>query len=70
MYPFSTQNRKDYNNLLSVYLDAVFYPQLRELDFRCVEVECFIYELTKPEFWSEACQLHFNDDRVVKVTEL
>ena len=33
-YPFSTQNRKDFNNLLSVYLDAVFYPQLRELDFR------------------------------------
>lgn len=33
MYPFSTQNRKDYNNLLSIYLDAVFYPQLRQLDF-------------------------------------
>ncbi|XP_053386243.1 presequence protease, mitochondrial-like [Mercenaria mercenaria] len=33
MYPFSTQNRQDYNNLLSIYLDAVFYPQLRELDF-------------------------------------
>ncbi|KAL4217277.1 Presequence protease [Mactra antiquata] len=33
MYPFSTQNRQDYNNLLSIYLDAVFYPQLREFDF-------------------------------------
>ncbi|XP_060592348.1 presequence protease, mitochondrial-like, partial [Ruditapes philippinarum] len=33
MYPFSSQNRQDYNNLLSIYLDAVFYPQLRELDF-------------------------------------
>lgn len=33
-YPFSTQNQKDYENLMSVYLDAVFYPQLRELDFR------------------------------------
>lgn len=33
-YPFSTQNRRDFNNLLSVYLDAVFHPQLRELDFR------------------------------------
>ncbi|XP_052814769.1 presequence protease, mitochondrial-like [Mya arenaria] len=33
MYPFSSQNRKDYNNLLAIYLDAVFYPQLRELDF-------------------------------------
>lgn len=33
MYPFSTQNRKDYENLLSIYMDAVFFPQLRELDF-------------------------------------
>ncbi|KAH3747802.1 hypothetical protein DPMN_182234 [Dreissena polymorpha] len=33
MYPFSTQNRQDFKNLLSIYLDAVFYPQLRELDF-------------------------------------
>uniref|UniRef100_A0A672P090 Pitrilysin metalloproteinase 1 n=1 Tax=Sinocyclocheilus grahami TaxID=75366 RepID=A0A672P090_SINGR len=33
MYPFSTQNAKDFQNLLSVYLDAVFFPCLRELDF-------------------------------------
>lgn len=33
MYPFSTQNPKDFQNLLSVYLDAVFFPCLRELDF-------------------------------------
>ena len=33
MYPFSTQNGTDYANLLSVYLDAVFFPNLRELDF-------------------------------------
>ncbi|KAL3855313.1 hypothetical protein ACJMK2_014529 [Sinanodonta woodiana] len=33
MYPFSSQNRRDYDNLLSIYLDAVFYPLLRELDF-------------------------------------
>uniref|UniRef100_A0A3B4CUM0 Presequence protease, mitochondrial n=1 Tax=Pygocentrus nattereri TaxID=42514 RepID=A0A3B4CUM0_PYGNA len=33
MYPFSTQNAKDFQNLLSVYLDAVFFPSLRELDF-------------------------------------
>ncbi|XP_046847689.1 presequence protease, mitochondrial-like [Xenia sp. Carnegie-2017] len=33
MYPFSTQNRKDFKNLLSVYLDAVFFPRLTELDF-------------------------------------
>ncbi|XP_033838802.2 presequence protease, mitochondrial [Periophthalmus magnuspinnatus] len=33
MYPFSTQNSKDFKNLLSVYLDAVFFPCLREQDF-------------------------------------
>ncbi|XP_070385393.1 presequence protease, mitochondrial isoform X1 [Dermacentor albipictus] len=32
-YPFSTQNIKDYENLLRVYLDAVFFPQLTKLDF-------------------------------------
>lgn len=32
-YPFATQNRKDFDNLLSVYLDAVFFPRLAELDF-------------------------------------
>lgn len=34
IYPFSTQNPKDYRNLQSVYLDSVFKPNLRELDFR------------------------------------
>lgn len=34
LYPFATQNRVDYSNLMSVYLDAVFKPQLRESDFR------------------------------------
>ncbi|KAJ1740765.1 Mitochondrial presequence protease [Coemansia sp. RSA 1086] len=33
-YPFSTQNAQDYENLQSVYLDAVFQPTLREVDFR------------------------------------
>ncbi len=32
-YPFATQNRKDYFNLLDVYLDAVFFSRLDELDF-------------------------------------
>lgn len=34
MYPFSTQNHKDYANLLSVYLDAVFKPLISEADFK------------------------------------
>lgn len=34
LYPFATQNQVDYANLMSIYLDAVFRPQLRESDFR------------------------------------
>lgn len=34
VYPFSTQNKQDYENLLRVYLDAVFFPRLRPVDFR------------------------------------
>lgn len=34
IYPFATQNVQDYRNLMSVYMDAVFNPQLRESDFR------------------------------------
>lgn len=33
IYPFSTQHPKDFYNLMSVYLDAVFKPNLSELDF-------------------------------------
>lgn len=33
LYPFSTCNRQDYYNLMSVYLDSVFHPLLREQDF-------------------------------------
>ena len=32
-YPFASQNRKDFYNLLDVYLDAVFFPNLDPLDF-------------------------------------
>ncbi len=32
-YPFATQNEKDFNNLLSVYLDSAFFPNLDALDF-------------------------------------
>ena len=34
MYPFSTQNPKDYFNLMDVYLDATFFPKLDELSFK------------------------------------
>ncbi|MEE3238568.1 MAG: insulinase family protein [Pseudomonadota bacterium] len=32
-YPFASKNRKDFNNLLSVYLDAAFFSRLHKLDF-------------------------------------
>jgi len=34
MYPFATQNRKDFYNLLDVYLDATFFPLLDPLSFK------------------------------------
>lgn len=34
MYPFCTQNRKDFYNLMAVYLDSVFFPKLDRLSFK------------------------------------
>ncbi|KAJ5610498.1 hypothetical protein N7510_007217 [Penicillium lagena] len=33
-YPFATTNQQDFQNLLSVYLDATLHPLLKEEDFR------------------------------------
>lgn len=33
MYPFSTMNETDYHHLQKIYLDAVFKPNLRYIDF-------------------------------------
>jgi len=32
-YPFASKNRKDFDNLLRIYLDAVFFSRLHTLDF-------------------------------------
>lgn len=32
-YPFASKNKKDFRNLLEVYLDAVFFARLDEMDF-------------------------------------
>lgn len=32
-YPFASKNRKDFRNLMEVYLDAVFFTRLDKLDF-------------------------------------
>ncbi len=34
MYPFATQNQKDFYNLMDVYLDAAFFPNLDPLSFK------------------------------------
>ncbi|CAJ0840291.1 11430_t:CDS:10 [Entrophospora sp. SA101] len=34
LYPFSTTNKLDYENLRDVYMDSTFHPILRELNFK------------------------------------
>ena len=33
LYPVASMNRKDFYNLMGIYLDATFFPTLREQDF-------------------------------------
>lgn len=49
-YPFATQNRKDYFNLLSVYLDATFFPNLNPLDFAQEGIRVELDDNGNPEF--------------------
>lgn len=44
LYPVSSKNDKDFQNLMSVYLDAVFYPNVLK-DKRIFEQEGIRYEL-------------------------
>lgn len=48
-YPFASQNRKDFNNLLDVYLDAVFFSRLDPLDFAQEGHRVEFAETTNPE---------------------
>lgn len=48
-YPFASKNRKDFNNLLDVYLDAVFFSRLHELDFAQEGHRLEFAEPTNPE---------------------
>lgn len=47
MYPVSSKNNKDFENLMSIYLDAVFYPNLLK-DKRIFQEEGWRYELNSP----------------------
>ncbi len=44
-YPFASLSRKDFDNLMQVYLDAAFFPSLQSLDFA---QEGYRIELEKP----------------------
>ena len=48
-YPFASQNDKDFDNLLSVYLDAVFFANLDELDFAQEGHRVEFEEMENPE---------------------
>jgi Zn-dependent M16 (insulinase) family peptidase len=60
-YPFASQNRKDFNNLLEVYLDAVFFSNLNELDFMQEGHRLEFAELDNPESELEYKGVVFNE---------
>ncbi len=50
VYPFATQNKNDFFNLLSVYTDAVFFPNINELDFAQEGIRVELNEKDEPEY--------------------
>ncbi|MBU3143384.1 insulinase family protein [Clostridium sp. CF012] len=54
MYPVASKNDKDFENLMSVYLDAVFYPNISK-DPRILKQEGWHYEVNK-----ESGELNYN----------
>lgn len=46
MYPVASKNEKDFKNLMSVYLDAVFYPNISK-DPRILKQEGWHYEVNR-----------------------
>ena len=54
MYPVASKNEKDFSNLMSVYLDAVFYPNISK-DSRILKQEGWHYEVN-----SETGELNYN----------
>ena len=60
-YPFASQNKKDFNNLLDVYLDAVFFPKLDPLDFAQEGHRLEFAEMKNPESSLEFKGVVFNE---------
>ncbi|AKA68802.1 insulinase family protein [Clostridium scatologenes] len=48
LYPVASKNDKDFQNLMGIYLDAVFYPNVLK-DKRIFEQEGIRYELNSPK---------------------
>lgn len=48
-YPFASTNRQDFDNLLQVYLDAVFFPNLHPLDFAQEGIRIEPADLAQPD---------------------
>lgn len=48
-YPFASTNTQDFDNLLQVYLDAVFFPNLHPLDFAQEGIRIEPADLTQPD---------------------
>ncbi len=49
LYPFASRNRSDFYNLMAIYLDAVFFPLLREVDFHQEGHRLEFSEFNNPE---------------------
>ncbi len=49
MYPFASQNKKDYYNLMDVYLDAAFFPNIDDLSFKQEGHRVELVEIDKKE---------------------
>ncbi|WP_201575709.1 insulinase family protein [Psychrobacter sp. H8-1] len=49
-YPYATQNKNDYFNLLDVYLDAAFFPNIHPLDFAQEGIRVELDENDNPQF--------------------
>ncbi len=49
-YPYATQNKNDYFNLLAVYLDASFFPNIDPLDFAQEGIRVELDSDDKPQF--------------------
>jgi presequence protease len=62
-YPFSTRNAKDFQNLLEVYLDANFFPFLRENSFKQEGWRYEFSELENPDSPLEFKGVVYNEMR-------